>query len=75
MHDQLCLYYASLVVLIPPAPGRLPPRQKTSNPHAVVQQMMKEFERITRARSSRDEDNLRRVADWLADLLVSVCGR
>ncbi|KAJ9108480.1 hypothetical protein QFC20_003386 [Naganishia adeliensis] len=69
IHEQLCLYHASLVVLIPPAPGRLPPKQKTSNPHAVVQQMTKEYERVARARSSKDDDNLRRVADWLADLL------
>lgn len=33
--------------------------------------MTKEFERVARARSGRDEENLRRVADWLADLLVS----
>ncbi|GHJ88879.1 hypothetical protein NliqN6_5281 [Naganishia liquefaciens] len=69
MHEQLCLYYANIVVLLPAAPGRLPPRQKTSNPHATVQQMTKEFERVARARSAKDEENLRRVADWLAELL------
>ena len=73
MHEQLCLYYANIVVLLPAAPGRLPPRQKTSNPHATVQQMTKEFERVARARSAKDEENLRRVADWLAELLVSPC--
>ena len=71
MHEQLCLYYATIVVLLPLAPGRYPPKQKTSNPHATVQQMTREFERVAKARSTRDDDNLRRVADWLAEMLVS----
>ncbi|KAJ9097417.1 hypothetical protein QFC19_006787 [Naganishia cerealis] len=69
IYEQLCLSYANTVVLLPPAPGKLPPRQKTSNPHALTQQMSKEFERVFKARSSKDVDNLRRVADWFSELL------
>jgi hypothetical protein len=70
VYEHLNLSFSQTVLLLPPAPGRLPPRAKTSNPHAVVQQMGREFERVQRARTGKDVDHLRRVADWLVELLV-----
>ncbi|KAJ9119141.1 hypothetical protein QFC22_003632 [Naganishia vaughanmartiniae] len=71
MYEHLNLFFSQTVLLLPPAPGRLPPRAKTSNPNALVQQMSKEFERVERARTEKDVDHLRRVADWLVELLSS----
>ncbi|KAJ9103202.1 hypothetical protein QFC21_002625 [Naganishia friedmannii] len=71
IYEHLNLSFSQTVLLLPPAPGRLPLRAKTSNPNAVVQQMSREFERVRKARTGKDVDHLRRVADWLVELLSS----
>lgn len=69
--EQLCVAFASIVMLLAPAPGKLPPRAKSSNPQAHIKVMDEAFAQVEAATSRKDEQYMGKVASWLADVLVS----